>query len=42
MKFLRGAAIALTLGLFACSTIAPTPILMGRVDKLNTEVHQRY
>jgi len=42
MRFLRGAAIALTLGLFACSTIAPTPILMGRVDKLNTEVHQRY
>jgi len=42
MKFLQGAIIALTLGLFACSTIAPTPILMGRVDKLNTKVHQLY
>jgi hypothetical protein len=42
MRFLKGAIIALSLGLFACSTIAPTPILMGRVDKLNTEVHQRY
>jgi len=42
MRFLKGAIIALSLGLFACSTIAPTPILMGRVDKLNTEVHQLY
>jgi len=42
MRFLKGAIIALSLGLFACASIAPTPILMGRVDKLNTEVHQRY
>ena len=42
MKFLQGAVIALTLGLFACASVAPTPILMGRVDKLNTEVNQLY
>ncbi|KKL82954.1 hypothetical protein LCGC14_1979580 [marine sediment metagenome] len=42
MRFLKGAIIALALGMFACASIAPTPILMGRVDKLNTEVHQRY
>ena len=45
MLFLRGAIIALTLGLFACSTLMPlmpSPYLMGRVDKLNTEVNQLY
>jgi hypothetical protein len=42
MRFLRGAIIALTLGLFACASAAPTPILMGRVDNLNTEVNLLY
>lgn len=42
MRFLQGVVIALTLGLFACASVAPTPILMGRVDKLNTEVNQLY
>ncbi len=42
MRFLQGAIIALTLGLFACASAAPTPILMGRVDNLNTEVNQLY
>ncbi len=42
MRFLQGAIIALTLGMFACASIAPTPILMGRVDKLNTEVNGLY
>jgi len=42
MRFLKGAIIAFALGMFACASIAPTPILMGKVDKLNTEVHQRY
>ncbi len=40
--FLRGAVLTLTLGLFACASAAPTPILMGRVDELNTEVNQLY
>ena len=42
MKFLQAAILTLALGLFACASIVPTPILMGRVDKLNTEVHQLY
>ena len=38
---------AILLGLFilyftACNTIAPTPLLMGRVDDLNSEVHELY
>lgn len=38
---------AILLGLFilyftACNTIAPTPLLMGRVSNLNSEVHELY
>ena len=42
MGFWKGILVTLTLGILACSTMAPTPILMGRADKLNTEVNQLY
>ncbi len=42
MRFLQGTLLAFTLGVSACSSVVPTPILMGRVDTLNEEVNQLY
>ena len=42
MRFLKGLFIGLMLGVLACNTVAPTPILMGRADTLNTQVNLLY
>jgi hypothetical protein len=42
MQFLKVLFAGLMLGLFACNSVAPTPILMGRTASLNTEVNQLY
>lgn len=42
MKLFKTLVLTFTLLLMACSSLAPTPILIGRVDALNTQVVEQY